>query len=90
MDLLAAARGRTALGHYSQDGHTSDDLETGIADLIADILICAAFEGVDWEHVLKRARGYAASGDPCPACGTEVPAASTGCPACATGAPESR
>ncbi|MFE2640113.1 hypothetical protein ACFXKF_36115 [Streptomyces scopuliridis] len=90
MDLLAADRGRTAVDHYSAEGHSSDDAPTSLADLIADVLIWAALEGIDWEDALERAQGYALSGEPCPRCSSEVPSASLNCPACAAGAPESR
>jgi hypothetical protein len=91
MDFPAATRGRTAVAHYSDDGHSSGaDRETTLADLIADLIIWAALREIDWEEALERAQNYAAIGDPCQTCGTEVPSACLHCPGCANGALEPR
>ncbi|WP_274036557.1 hypothetical protein [Streptomyces sp. MMBL 11-1] len=90
MDLLAADRGRTAVEGYRVQGNGNDDVPTCTADLIADVLIWAGREGVDWEDALDRAHRYALSGEPCSRCCEEAPSASVRCLACGADAAESR
>ncbi|MFG3429594.1 hypothetical protein [Streptomyces californicus] len=90
MDLLAADRGRTAVDGYRVQGNGNDDVSTCTADPIADVLIWAGREGVDWEDALGRAHRYALSGEPCSRCREEVPSASVRCLACGADAAESR
>ncbi|MFK0047900.1 hypothetical protein ACIQU4_28200 [Streptomyces sp. NPDC090741] len=91
MDYASATRGRLAIEQYIAEGHpAAEDHETSFADLIADLIIWAALENIDWEYGLERAERYATEDDGtfCPVCSGPVPAVAQHCPAC-TAAPSS-
>ncbi|MFD7554195.1 hypothetical protein ACFV9E_06600 [Streptomyces sp. NPDC059835] len=91
MDYASATRGRLAIEQYVAEGPSvAEDNETVFADLVADLIIWSALEGVDWERGLERAERYATEDDGtfCPACSGPVPAVARRCPAC-TAAPSS-
>lgn len=67
----AALRGRLAVDQYVDSGHgPQDDLEAAAAELVADLKVWMAAEGIDWDEVLRRADSYAAA-VVCLACGDD-------------------